>query len=230
MASAGSSQPSRGGSPTPSREGKRSSAVNSAALSTTIQSRSPTSILSITSGAPRHACANTIRRLLGQLTEIHDQQQAAQQKDWAAFVRQRSKVKASKVSSATLPSAPLAGGGAAALLGLGTAVDEEELSHSDGLIGFAQLSGISERREFDRLVRSGIPLVYRSKVWLECSGALEMKEPGSFRDLLTQADSQPGVALEIEKDVGRTMPLNIFFGGDGAGVVKLRRVLTAYSR
>jgi small G protein signaling modulator 3 len=36
--------------------------------------------------------------------------------------------------------------------------------------------------------------------------------------------------LEIEKDVGRTMPLNIFFGGDGAGVVKLRRVLTAYSR
>jgi len=30
--------------------------------------------------------------------------------------------------------------------------------------------------------------------------------------------------------VGRTMPLNIFFGGDGAGVVKLRRVLTAYSR
>ncbi|KAF8120355.1 rab-GTPase-TBC domain-containing protein [Boletus edulis] len=26
------------------------------------------------------------------------------------------------------------------------------------------------------------------------------------------------------------MPLNIFFGGDGAGVVKLRRVLTAYSR
>ena len=230
MASAGSSQPSRGGSPTPSRGGKRSSTVNSAALSTTVQSRSTTSILSITSDTPRHACANTIRRLLGRLTEIHDQQQAAQQKDWDGFVRQRSKVKASKVSSATLPSAPLAGGGAAALLGLGTAVDEEELSHSDGLIGFAQLSGISERREFDRLVRSGIPLVYRSKVWLECSGALEMKEPGSFRDLLTQADSQPGVALEIEKDVGRTMPLNIFFGGDGAGVVKLRRVLTAYSR
>ena len=35
---------------------------------------------------------------------------------------------------------------------------------------------------------------------------------------------------EIEKDVGRTMPLIIFFGGDGAGVDKLRRVLIAYSR
>jgi hypothetical protein len=57
-----------------------------------------------------------------------------------------------------------------------------------------------------------------------------MKEPGLFRDLLAQVDTQAGVSSEIEKDVGRTMPLNIFFGGDGAGVDKLRRVLTAYSR
>jgi len=110
---------------------------------------------------------------------------------------------------------------------------EDELSHSEGLIGFAQL-GLSanrdERREFDRLVRSGIPLVYRSKVWLECSGGLEMREPGLFRDLLAEADGPESVVGEIEKDVGRTMPLNVFFGGDGAGVDKLRRVLTAYSR
>ncbi|KAJ6611172.1 rab-GTPase-TBC domain-containing protein [Mycena sp. CBHHK59/15] len=52
---------------------------------------------------------------------------------------------------------------------------------------------------------------------------------GAFRDLLAAEDSGHVVA-EIEKDVGRTMPLNVFFGGDGAGVVKLRRVLTAYSR
>jgi small G protein signaling modulator 3 len=52
-----------------------------------------------------------------------------------------------------------------------------------------------------------------------------MKEPGLFQDLLGQVDSHAGVALEIEKDVGRTMPLNIFFGGDGAGVVKLRQYL-----
>jgi len=57
-----------------------------------------------------------------------------------------------------------------------------------------------------------------------------MMEPGLFRDLLSESDSGSGVGIEIEKDVGRTMPLNIFFGGDGAGVDKLRRVLTAYSR
>ncbi len=59
-----------------------------------------------------------------------------------------------------------------------------------------------------------------------------MKEPGLFRDYLAEAEAEgpKGVDGDIEKDVGRTMPLNVFFGGDGAGVDKLRRVLTAYSR
>ena len=123
--------------------------------------------------------------------------------------------------------------GAASILGLSNTLDEEELSHTEGLVGFAQLglsSNRDERREFDRLVRSGIPLAYRSKVWLECSGGLEMKEPGMFADLLASIDEASGVVREIEKDVCRTMPLNIFFGRTGAGVDKLRRVLKAYSR
>lgn len=225
---------SRAASPSSSKSRKRSSTITSSVAPPAIQIRSSTSVLSVTSDTPRHACANTIRRLLDELTEIHDQQQAAQRKEWDAFVRQRSKVKSAKLSSAAVAGASSinSGGGAAALLGLGTAVEDEELAHSDGLIGFAQLSSISDRRELDRLVRSGIPLVYRAKVWFECSGALEMKEPGLFQDLLAQSDGDGdgGVGVEIEKDVGRTMPLNIFFGGDGAGVVKLRRVLTAYSR
>lgn len=118
-------------------------------------------------------------------------------------------------------------------MGLNTADEEEELAHTDGLIGFAQL-GISgsreERKEFDRLVRQGIPLVYRSKIWQECTDALEMKEPGLFNDLLANLNPDDPVVREIEKDVGRTMPLNMFYGGDGPGVQKLRRVLTAYSR
>lgn len=170
--------------------------------------------------------------LLNQLTEIHDQQQAAQRKEWDAFVKQRSKVKRLKAGGNVTASSSSAGA-AAAILGLGTACEDDELSHSEGLIGFAQLgfsSNKDERREFDRLIRSGIPLVYRAKVWLESSGALEMREPGMFRELLAQADGPDSVRGEIEKDVGRTMPLNIFFGGDGAGVDKLRRVLIAYSR
>ncbi|KAJ3548760.1 hypothetical protein NM688_g5255 [Phlebia brevispora] len=116
---------------------------------------------------------------------------------------------------------------------LSAVLDEEELSHTEGLVGFAQLglsSNRDERKEFDRLVRSGIPLIYRSKIWLECSGGLEMKDPGLFADLLASVDESSSVVREIEKDVGRTMPLNVFFGRTGAGVDKLRRVLKAYSR
>ena len=64
---------------------------------------------------------------------------------------------------------------------------------------------------------------------MECSGALDMKGPGLFQDLLAQMDGPDGVIGEIEKDVGRTMSLNIFYGG-GAGAGKLQRVLIAYSR
>ncbi|KAF8813556.1 TBC-domain-containing protein [Phlegmacium glaucopus] len=220
-----------------SKSRKRSSTITSAAIPPSMAA-STTSILSVNSDTPRHACANTVRRLLNQLTEIHDQQQASQRKEWDSFVKQRSKVKLSKGNAAggllsSVATSTGAGGAAAAILGLGTACEEDELSHSEGLIGFAQLglsSNRDERREFDRLVRNGIPLVYRSKVWMECSGALDMKEPGLFQDLLAQTDEHDSVVVEIEKDVGRTMPLNIFFGGDGAGVDKLRRVLIAYSR
>ncbi|KAF8344718.1 GTPase activating rab protein [Amanita rubescens] len=220
---------------------------------------SVSSVLSVTVDTPRHACANTVRRLLDQMTAIHDQRQAAQRKVWDAFLKQRRTVKTVKAPAKRDAAGEqlrqgslgpgVGAGGAAAILSMGGRLTgggrrgnedeiEEELMHSDGLIGFAHL-GLStnreERREFDRLVRSGIPLVYRAKVWLECSGGLEMKEPGLFQDLLSVRDAEEeegagSVVAEIEKDVGRTMPLNVFFGGDGVGVGKLRRVLTAYSR
>ncbi|KAH9948602.1 TBC-domain-containing protein [Amylocystis lapponica] len=225
-----SSEASRGASPASSRRKRRGTLISGSGAAAP---RSNTAILFIDPDTPRHVCHNVIRRLLAQLVEIHDKRQAAQRKEWDVFVKQRSN--AARASAASGPRAVLsgAGGGAAALLGLGTADAEEELAHSEGLIGFAQL-GLSanrdERREFGRLVRNGTPLVYRAKMWLECSGGLEMREPGVFHDLLCEPEGEGGVVREIEKDVGRTMPLNVFFGRTGAGVEKLRRVLTAYSR
>ncbi|THH33474.1 hypothetical protein EUX98_g726 [Antrodiella citrinella] len=214
-----------------SRAPSPSSFRGRARASPTATPKASTSILAVDADTPRHVCPNTIQVLLQSMTDIHDQRQKAQRKEWDIFVSQRSK-NAKNVSTYNSKTA-FSGGGAAQLLGLGTAVEEEELSHTEGLIGFAQL-GLStnrdERRDFDRLLRSGIPLVYRNKVWFECSGALEMKEPGMFHDLLAESDEGNHVLREIDKDVGRTMPLNVFFGRTGAGVEKLRRVLTAYSR
>lgn len=186
---------------------------------------------------PDHACPNTVRSLVARLTDMHDKKQAKLKSEWDSFLRARRDMKPVKASAT--PPARLAAppSGAAAMLGLGsrgTEDDVEELRQSEGLVGFSQMGLVSnqnERKEFGRLVRGGIPLVYRAKVWLECSGALEMAEPGAFRDLLEDAVKEGGIAIgEIEKDVGRTMPLNVFFGGDGVGVEKLRRVLRAYSR
>ena len=196
-----------------------------------ILSKPFSAILSIDSETPRHVCPNTIRKLLLDLTSTHDERQQFTRREWDIFVRHRAKFRSIKTNTSNPTSSILSGG--PAFLGLNTVDEEEELAHSDGLIGFAQL-GISgsreERKEFDRLVRQGIPLVYRSKIWQECTDAFEMKEPGVFNDLLTNISPDDPVAQEIEKDVGRTMPLNMFYGGDGPGVQKLRRVLTAYSR
>ena len=220
---------SRATSPTSSqtRSKKRTSTVFSAPSTL---SNPLGAILSIDSETPRHVCPNTIRKLLSDLTSTHDERQQFTRKEWDVFVRQRAKLRSNKTNASTVASSLLSGG--SAFLGLNTADEQEELAHTDGLIGFAQF-GISgsreERKEFDRLVRQGIPLVYRAKVWQECTDALEMKEPGLFNDLLANVDPDDPVVKEIEKDVGRTMPLNMFYGGDGPGVHKLRRVLTAYS-
>lgn len=218
-----SSQASRGVSPSSSKGRKRTPAA-------VADPRSKTSILLVDSETPRHVCAHTIRNLMAQLVELHDERHAVQRKEWDAFLKRRSNSRKVVNSSGTRTAASA---GAAALLGLGTADADEELDHSGGFVGFAQL-GLpayrDERKDFVRLVRGGIPLVYRSKAWLECSGGLEMREPGVFSDLLAQSDDENGAVREIEKDVGRTMPLNVFFGRTGAGVDKLRRVLIAYSR
>ena len=223
---------SRDASPTPGRGRPRSSTTTPGQRpdAAKLRSMSGSSVLTVGSDTPRHVCATTIKHLLSELRAIHDRRQT--RKDWDVFVNQRAK---SSAKSGSGPGSRATGvaGGAASMLGLGTSLDEEELTHSDGLIGFTQLglpSNRDRRREFDRLVRSGIPMVYRSKVWFECSGALDMREPGVFADLLASIDESNSVVREIEKDVGRTMPLNVFFGRTGAGVDKLRRVLRAYSR
>ena len=54
--------------------------------------------------------------------------------------------------------------------------------------------------------------------------------PGEYAEILSvHADDKSPVQADIEKDVTRTFPSNVYFGGDGHGVPKLRRVLLAYA-
>ena len=88
-------------------------------------------------------------------------------------------------------------------------------------------------RDFKVLVQGGIPVKYRSKIWAECSGATELSRPGYFEDLSAPGDSgeDDKIAIQqIQMDIHRTMPNNVFFGGNGPGIAKLERVLVAFSR
>ncbi|PWN32506.1 TBC-domain-containing protein [Meira miltonrushii] len=107
---------------------------------------------------------------------------------------------------------------------------EEEWSLG-GLIGLGQLgSNPKDQQEFQRLIQGGIPLIYRPKLWYECSGAFDRVEPGRYQELLDEHENEENACTkQIDLDVGRTMPTNIFFAGDGPGVAKLRRLLVAYS-
>ena len=47
----------------------------------------------------------------------------------------------------------------------------------------------------------------------ECSGAKDLMVPGEYAEILSvHAKDQNSVLAEIEKDVSRTFPGNVFFG------------------
>lgn len=124
----------------------------------------------------------TIELLLSHLTALHDSTQAAQKAKWDVFLKKRR-------------TSAIAGAGPAAVDG-------------ENLVGFATLGLGTDYAEFVKLVRGGIPIAYRAKVWAECSGAGEVMAPGEYEDLLALADHEglkSTVRAEIEKDVVRTL-------------------------
>lgn len=164
------------------------------------------------SAAAAAASRLTVSSLLDQLTDIHDRQQKARTADWDAFLRKRTRAR--RAANGREREQDVGVGGA--------------LAQVAALGGTAK--GAEEYRAFLRLVRKGIPMPYRGDVWAECSGARDLLVPGEYAEILAvHAEDRSPVMAEIEKDVGRTFPGNVFFGGDGPGVAKLRRVLTAYA-
>ncbi|GAA5891258.1 hypothetical protein JCM6882_004638 [Rhodosporidiobolus microsporus] len=115
--------------------------------------------------------------------------------------------------------------------------ESEEVWTSENLVGVAQM-GMEKKgkkedwSDFKELVRKGIPIAYRPKIWGECSSANEAREPGVYQELLAQptTDGEAPCLKQIDMDCHRTFPTNVFFAGNGPGVTKLRNVLVAYSR
>jgi hypothetical protein len=139
--------------------------------------------------------------LLAKLADLHDELQALQVQKWDDFLHR-------------LHKEPL---------------DVIETGQLLGVRG-ALLASSNRKayKEFRDLVYGGIAVAYRPKIWGECCGAWTLKEPGLYESLANRCDSTEAIA-QIDLDLHRTMPHNVFFGSGGPGVDKLRRVLVAFS-
>lgn len=176
--------------------------------------------------------AEPVRILLQQLSEVHDGLQREKTVRWNDFLR---KVRAERRREGEAANASAAEA-AAARFQKATAMTPEARVADGELIGVANWAnkgkvGRAKWNEFNRLVLGGIPVLIRSKIWAECSGALNMRVPGYYDDLVNRAelDDNPEVAQQIRADINRTLTDNIFFR-KGPGVQKLNEVLLAYSR
>lgn len=85
---------------------------------------------------------------------------------------------------------------------------------------------------------NGIPLKYRCNLWLELSGAKNLRVPGEFHNLIKGANTTTNEAVksnihQIDLDLHRTLPSNIYFNDlvnsqPGPNFFKLQNVLYAF--
>ncbi|KAF9910222.1 hypothetical protein BX616_010921 [Lobosporangium transversale] len=149
----------------------------------------PTSTLS-----PPTSSTATVTTLLSQIKVLHDSVQITQKEKWDTFLRKRRRrVHLGETNggalanmSSTNLSSPLFGN---LMLSLEDQEhDDEDVMYwtSVCLIGIATIGKGSDWEEFRDLARGGIPVAYRNKIWQETSGALDMRLPGYYKELLSR--------------------------------------------
>ncbi|KAF9976525.1 hypothetical protein BGZ73_008361 [Actinomortierella ambigua] len=201
--------------------------ITSSVLSTTAPR--PTSTLS-TPVAP----TTTVTAILSQLKDLHDSVQMSQKEKWDAFLRKRRRKLHQGELHGNMSSSNL---GSPLFSSLSLTLEEDQPEDDDWLywssqqlIGLATMGKGADWEEFRDLVRGGIPVVYRNKIWMEASGAWDMRQPGYYQELLSAIrPEQSPCWSDIEMDLHRTFPTNILFGYGGQGIDKLRNLLTAYA-
>ncbi|KAI1194957.1 TBC domain protein [Nemania serpens] len=179
-----------------------------------------------------HEDVEPVKLLLKQLSDVHDALQREKSVRWNEFLR---KVRAERRREGEAAAAAAAAAAEARYQKAPVMIPEAKLTDGE-TIGIADLGvkgkvGRAKWKEFRSLVLGGIPVANRPKIWAECSGALSIRIPGYYEDLVSRSSNgdDPVVVSQIEMDVHRTLTDNIFFRR-GPGVAKLGEVLRAYAR
>lgn len=136
-----------------------------------VRSQSASSDLSI----PPPGGPQSMKRLLGQLTDMHDAVEKTQKEAWDIFIRRRQVALRSYTNEKAAEARPRRGGttrvhqsGANVGALLGSEERGEEGEWNENLVGVAQMgtvgkSGKSDWSEFKKLARKGVPIAYRPK-------------------------------------------------------------------
>ncbi|KAH6608231.1 tbc domain-containing [Trichoderma cornu-damae] len=176
--------------------------------------------------------AEPVKLLLQQLSDLHDSLQREKTTRWNEFLR---KVRAERHREGEAAMAAAAAAAEARFERPGIILPEARVADGE-VIGISNLGnkgkvGRAKWNGFKALVLGGIPVLYRAKVWSECSGAAALRIPGYYDGLASRGggDDDPAVVSQIKMDIHRTLTDNIFFRR-GPGVQKLNEVLLAYSR
>ena len=206
--------------------------VPSASTTAALNNNSTTRECEEASGTLVHEDTEPVKLLLKQLSDVHDALQREKSVRWNEFLR---KVRAERRRESEAAAAAAAAAAEARFQKAPVMIPEAKLTDGE-TIGIADLGvkgkvGRAKWHEFRSLVLGGIPVANRPKVWAECSGALSIRIPGYYEDLVfrSDADDDPNVITQIACDVNRTLTDNIFFRR-GPGVAKLSEVLRAYAR
>ncbi|KAF9413256.1 hypothetical protein BGZ94_000787 [Podila epigama] len=155
-----------------------------------------------------------VTTLLSQIKVMHDSVQMSQKDKWDAFLKKRRRRvhlgEANGNMSSTNLGSPLFGSLSLAAAAAATAAEEELIQDDDDvlywtsmcLVGIATIGKGSEWEEFRDLVRGGIPVMYRNKIWQETSGAYDMRQPGYYKEILSRQnleDCQCWSDIEMEE-------------------------------
>jgi hypothetical protein len=146
--------------------------------------------------------SKALSSLLTKLNQAYDMQQKRRTNAWATFYEQTREL-------------------------LQKNLDDKLDEHSvAGVTALCSASHVSQeiRLMFNGLIRKGVPVSFRREVWLERSGANNVRDPELYQALVDQ-----GLDDEVTVDVERTLSNNVFFR-DGIGKSRLRDVLIAFAR
>jgi hypothetical protein len=154
--------------------------------------------------------SKALTSLLLKLNEAYDVQQRKRTAEWASFYEQTRELAHRK-----------AGGGDDG------PPDEGDVAGVTALCSAGNASA-ETRLALNGLIRRGVPVAFRREVWLERSGANNVRDAELYRQLAGRALADPAAAREISVDVERTLANNSFFR-QGAGKARLRGVLAAFA-